>query len=595
MAGVIPAAPGRIFISYRREETAYPAGWLYDRLIDRFAKGQVFKDIDSIALGDDFVQVITAAVGSCDVLLALIGDRWLTVADEDGRRRLDSPDDFVRLELEAALARNVRVIPILVEGARMPRAAELPPSLAGLVRRQALELSPARFDADTGRLLKVLDETLAQAQAQREAQAQAQRKAEAQPAAAGEAATGVDGAAPGQVSAGQPAAAPPTPGWRGLDQLPLLRRRPLVLGAGVLAVVLAIVGGLLLLRDSQTRNPRPTPLQTPLLVVRGSIESPGAQDRYSFTAGQGQQVYLEVKECPSSGYLLGTLLRPDEEPVFKEESLCSTGSSSDQTVTLPQAGTYQLTVKGDQDATGAYSMTLWPVPSPQQFSLKLGDSIIPDRNQPGRGAGNIESPAAQDSYSFTASKGQQVFFDARECTANGTLAWTLLRPDDEPVFENETLCDTNSPSDLTRTLPQAGSYRLIVSGSHAATGTYRVTLWPVPSPQQFSLKLGDTIAPDQPAKGAGNIEKPAAQDTYAFTADKGQRITLEVTDCASNGTLEWTLWRPDDEPVFQSETLCSGSTPSHQEATLPQAGSYRLVVSGSGAATGTYRFKLQGR
>ena len=428
-------------------------------------------------MGDDFVQVITAAVGSCEVLLALIGDRWLTVADEDGRRRLDDPDDFVRLELEAALARNVRVIPILVEGARMPRAAELPPSLAGLVRRQALELSPARFDADTGRLLKVLDETLAQAQAQREAQAQARPEAEAQPAAAGEAAPRADGAVPGQVSAGQPAAAPPTPGWRGLDQLPLLRRRPLVLGAGVLAVVLAIVGGLLLLRDSQPRNPRPTPLQTPLLVVRGSIESPAAQDRYSFTA----------------------------------------------------------------------------------------------------------------------SKGQQVFFDARECTANGTLAWTLLRPDDEPVFENETLCDTNSPSDLTRTLPQAGSYRLIVSGSHAATGTYRVTLWPVPSPQQFSLKLGDTIAPDQPAKGAGNIEKPAAQDTYAFTADKGQRITLEVTDCASNGTLEWTLWRPDDEPVFQSETLCSGSTPSNQEATLPQAGSYRLVVSGSGAATGTYRFKLQGR
>jgi|SRR5829696_653023 len=440
MAGVIPAAPGRIFISYRREETAYPAGWLYDRLTDRFAKGQVFKDIDSIELGDDFVQVITTAVGSCDVLLALIGDRWLTVADEDGRRRLDSPDDFVRLELEAALARNVRVIPILVEGARMPRAAELPPSLAGLVRRQALELSPARFDSDSGRLLKVLDETLAQAQAQRESQAQAQRKAEAQPATAGGAAPGVGGAAPGQASAGQPAAAPPTPRWRGLDQLPLLRRRPLVLGVGAVAVALAIVVVFVLLRDGEPRNPRQTPLH-PLLVVRGSIESPGAQDRYTFTAGQGQQVYLDVKECPSSGYLLGTLLRPDEEPVFKDESLCSTGSPSDQTVTLPQDGTYQLTVKGDEDATGTYRITLWPVPTPQQFSIKIGDSIIPDRNQPGRGAGNIESPGAQDHYSFTARKGQQVFFDVRECAANGTLAWTLLRPDDEPVFKTR-LCAT---------------------------------------------------------------------------------------------------------------------------------------------------------
>jgi hypothetical protein len=105
--------------------------------------------------------MITRAVGSCDVLLALIGDQWLTAKDEDGQRRLDDPDDFVRLEIEAALTRDVRVIPILVDGARMPRAGELPASLGGLVRRQALELSPARFDFDTSRLLKVLDRTLA--------------------------------------------------------------------------------------------------------------------------------------------------------------------------------------------------------------------------------------------------------------------------------------------------------------------------------------------------------------------------------------------------------------------------------------------------
>ena len=161
MVDAATPVPGRIFISYRREETAYPAGWLYDRLADRY-RGQVFKDVDSIELGDDFVEVITRAVGSCDVLLALVGDQWLTITDEDGRRRLDDPDDFVRLEIEAALTRNVRVIPILVDGARLPRAEELPPSMAGLVRRQALELSPARFDFDTSRLLKVLDKTLAE-------------------------------------------------------------------------------------------------------------------------------------------------------------------------------------------------------------------------------------------------------------------------------------------------------------------------------------------------------------------------------------------------------------------------------------------------
>jgi hypothetical protein len=161
------AAPsrGRIFISYRREETAYPAGWLYDRLAGRYGDSQIFKDVDSIELGDDFVEVITSAVGNCDVLLALVGDEWLTITDADGRRRLDDPNDFVRLEIEAALTRNVRVIPILVDGSRMPRAEEVPASLAGLVRRQALELSPIRFDSDTGRLLKVLDKTLAEVRA----------------------------------------------------------------------------------------------------------------------------------------------------------------------------------------------------------------------------------------------------------------------------------------------------------------------------------------------------------------------------------------------------------------------------------------------
>lgn len=156
------AVSGRIFLSYRREETGYAAGWLYDRLAERFSDGQVFKDVDSIELGDDFIEAVVTAVESCDVLLALIGDRWLTITDADGRRRLDDPEDFVRLEIETALTRGVRVIPILVAGARMPDAIDLPPGLARLVRRQALDLSPNRFEADLSRLLKVLNSTLAE-------------------------------------------------------------------------------------------------------------------------------------------------------------------------------------------------------------------------------------------------------------------------------------------------------------------------------------------------------------------------------------------------------------------------------------------------
>jgi tetratricopeptide (TPR) repeat protein len=166
MANFAAPSAGRIFISYRREETAYAAGWLFDRLSDRFGRGQIFKDIDSVEPGDNFVKVITKAVASCDVLLALIGDRWLTITDEQGTARLDNPNDFVRLEIEAALARNVRVIPILLAGARMPDEDELPPSIAELAHRHALDLSPSHFEFETSRLHKVLERTLAEVHTQ---------------------------------------------------------------------------------------------------------------------------------------------------------------------------------------------------------------------------------------------------------------------------------------------------------------------------------------------------------------------------------------------------------------------------------------------
>jgi hypothetical protein len=176
MAVSIPRTPGRIFISYRRDETDFPAGWLYERLAAHFGPEQVFKDVDSIELGDDFAEVIADAVGACDVLLLLIGAQWLAITDAAGRRRLENSDDFVRLEIEAALQRKVRIIPILVGRARMPDAHQLPASLGKLVRRQALELDPNRFEADTRRLIRVLERTLAEEETRR--QAEARRAAE---------------------------------------------------------------------------------------------------------------------------------------------------------------------------------------------------------------------------------------------------------------------------------------------------------------------------------------------------------------------------------------------------------------------------------
>src|SRR6266496_1444414 len=155
------AEGGGIFVSYRRHESSHLAGRLYDRLADRFGEGQVFIDVDTIEPGVDFAEEISRAVATCKVLLAVIGPNWLTATDEQGRRRIDDPDDIVRLEIEAALARNVRVIPILVEGAVMPGRQDLPESLAGLARRNALFIRHESFRYDAGRLVTTIERVLA--------------------------------------------------------------------------------------------------------------------------------------------------------------------------------------------------------------------------------------------------------------------------------------------------------------------------------------------------------------------------------------------------------------------------------------------------
>jgi hypothetical protein len=143
-------------VSYRRGDSGH-AGRLYDALSSRFGTDNVFMDVDTIAPGADFAEVIDRAVTSCDVVIALIGRGWLTANDTDGRRRLEDPDDFVRLELESGLAHDIVVIPTCVQGAAVPSAEELPPSLAALAGRQAVELRDIGWHDDVARLIRRLE------------------------------------------------------------------------------------------------------------------------------------------------------------------------------------------------------------------------------------------------------------------------------------------------------------------------------------------------------------------------------------------------------------------------------------------------------
>jgi hypothetical protein len=145
-----------IFISYRRGDSEGESGRLFDDLVHRFGEHSVFMDVAGIAPGRDFRKAIEESVATCGALLAVVGPTWASVVDADANRRLDDPADFVRIEIANALTRDVPVIPVLVRGAKMPSADELPADLRELAFRNAVEISHARWKADVSVLVEAL-------------------------------------------------------------------------------------------------------------------------------------------------------------------------------------------------------------------------------------------------------------------------------------------------------------------------------------------------------------------------------------------------------------------------------------------------------
>jgi len=154
-----------IFICYRREDAEGYAGRLQDRLNFRFPN-RVFRDITGISPGADYTRVIQEKVGGCSALIAIIGNQWLTIEDDDKRRRLFKESDYVRREIATALTRNITVIPVLVRDAKMPTAEQLPPDLQSLSFRNAVELSDTDFDYDVARLIRALEAAFGEAPVQ---------------------------------------------------------------------------------------------------------------------------------------------------------------------------------------------------------------------------------------------------------------------------------------------------------------------------------------------------------------------------------------------------------------------------------------------
>jgi hypothetical protein len=149
-------ASSRIFINYRRGDAAGFAGRLSDALGRYFGDDRVFRDIDGIAGGANFEDVLKRTAQSADAMIVLIGRDWATLTNKSGQRRLHEPDDWVAREIAAALERKIPVFPVLIEDAAMPRAEELPESLKALVRHNAISISDSRWNSDVTRLAKIV-------------------------------------------------------------------------------------------------------------------------------------------------------------------------------------------------------------------------------------------------------------------------------------------------------------------------------------------------------------------------------------------------------------------------------------------------------
>jgi hypothetical protein len=163
---------GNIFINYRRGDDSGFAQALFAHLSQAFSREQLFMDVDSIEPGLDFVRVLSDQVAQCDILISIVGKNWADACDANGARRLDNPDDFVRVEIEAALQQDKRVIPVLVGQAEMPRSDQLPDTLKPLVRRNAVRLTHEHFGSDTQILITALQRALKSVEDARSAQVQ---------------------------------------------------------------------------------------------------------------------------------------------------------------------------------------------------------------------------------------------------------------------------------------------------------------------------------------------------------------------------------------------------------------------------------------
>jgi hypothetical protein len=304
----------------------------------------------------------------------------------------------------------------------------------------------------------------------------------------------------------------------------------------------------------------------------GNIESPGAQDIYTFTAAARQGIMFDGQGGSPS--IRATMTDEAGTVIFQGEWLDRAAAIR----TLERSGTYTITVSSVDGMTGAYSFQVWDVPSPQEFELQIGDTV--SDGEPGAGAGSIETPGVRDIYTFTAQPGQVIFFDA--ITGGPYIRATMTDEDGAPIFENE----WTDRAAVQHTLERGGTYTITVSGVDDTVGAYSFQLWQVAPPQEFATAIGDVVSDGVPAVGAGNLESPGAQDIYTFSAQAGAVIAFEPQ--GGNYYMRARLVDEAGSVIFEDVPMDRAAG----EYMLARGGTYTLTITNVLDAYGTYAFQV---
>lgn len=310
----------------------------------------------------------------------------------------------------------------------------------------------------------------------------------------------------------------------------------------------------------------------------GNIEEPGSQDIYTFTAEPNQMIFLRIIQTPSTNNNIGLYLTDDEDTVVISSCL---DCGDPGVVALVLGGDYTLTVGSDDPenaGVGEYRIQIWDVPAPEEFEIEFGEKI--SRDTPDAGAGFIESPGAQDVYTFDAEAGDDIYFQMIDAIlTSGPINWSLS--DETGTILFETCLQCGDPGVIT--MSRGGTYTLTVGGGAGyGTGAYSIVIWSVPGYETFEIEIGDKVS--------GIIESPGAHNLYTFTATAGQTVAVSMLEAPQTRySIQWRLEDEEENEFFNTCLLCNDPEP----ITFEKDGTYTIIIgSETSPGTGEYEFQI---